>query len=147
MDITFRPFLPDDKDRILLMMRSFYDSPALIFTPGDDVLERNFNACISPSPYVSGFSFVDGNKIVGYGILAFSFSTEVGGECVWIEDIFILESYRHQHIGSDFLKFVQKNYPARRYRLEAEEENKSACNVYADAGFEKLDYIQYIKEL
>lgn len=146
MSVIFRNFNLSDKPEVLKMMRVFYDSPAVITKASDEVLSRDFDACLSASPYIKGFAFEVDNTIVGYGMCAFSFSTELGGECVWIEDIYIKEAFRHQGIGSKFLAFVEKEFPAARYRLEAEEENKNACLAYFKAGYEKLDYIQLVKD-
>lgn len=147
MDVLFRPFIPQDKSEVLKMMRVFYDSPAVITKASNEVLSRDFDACLSNSPFIKGFAFIADNKLAGYGMLAFSFSTELGGQCVWIEDIYILEKYRHKGIGSKFLAFVEKEFPAPRYRLEAEEENTSACAAYFKAGYKKLDYLQLVKDI
>lgn len=146
MDVLFRPFNPQDKPEVLKMMRVFYDSPAVITKASNEVLARDFDACLSNSPFIKGFAFIADNKLAGYGMCAFSFSTELGGECVWIEDIFIKEEFRHKGIGSKFLAFVEREFPAARYRLEAEEENENACRAYYKAGYKKLDYIQLTKE-
>lgn len=146
MNVIFREFILSDKPEVLKMMRVFYDSPAVITKASDEVLARDFDACLSASPYVKGFAFICDGALAGYGICAFSFSTELGGECVWIEDIYIKEAFRHHGIGSKFLAFVEKEFPAARYRLEAEEENKNACRAYFKAGYKKLDYIQLVKD-
>ena len=38
--------------------------------------------------------FKDGNKYSGYAMLAKSFSTEFGKNCIWIEDLYVLPSAR-----------------------------------------------------
>lgn len=147
MEIYFRPLEEKDRVHVLKMMRTFYDSPAVITKASDEVLTRDFNACLSNSPFIKGFAFVCDGSLAGYGMCAFSFSTELGGQCVWIEDIYILEEYRHKGIGSKFLAFVEKEFPAPRYRLEAEEENTNACAAYFKAGYKKLDYLQLVKDI
>ncbi len=146
MQIYFRPLIKEDKPQVLKMMRVFYDSPAVITKSSDEVLSRDFDACLSDSPFIKGFAFIADNKLAGYGMCAFSFSTEFGGQCVWIEDIYILPEFRHKGIGTKFLEFVEKEFPAVRYRLEAEEENKNACDAYFKAGYKRLDYIQLVKD-
>lgn len=146
MDICFKPLKENDREQVLKMMRVFYDSPAVITKASNEVLAQDFDACLSDSPFIKGFAFICDGALAGYGMCAFSFSTELGGPCVWIEDIYILEEYRHKGIGTKFLKFVEKEFPAMRYRLEVEEENKNACAAYLKADYKRLDYIQLVKD-
>ena len=78
-------------------------------------------------------------------MIAKSYSTEAGGHCVWIEDIYVLPEFRGKGLGTAFLKFVQNQFPkAVRIRLEAEPENEKAMSVYRAAGFTELGYTQLI---
>ena len=98
---------------------------------------------------MEGFVFVEQENIAGYGMIAKSYSTEVGGRCAWIEDIYIKPEYRGKGIGSSFLNFVAQRYAGQavRIRLEAEPENEKAMAVYRRAGYEVLGYTQLVKEL
>ncbi len=150
-DNTFaiRAMQPGDREEVLSMMRVFYDSPALLSDIPDEVLVRNVDACLSDSPFVEGLiieslSGAENNPaIAGYSILAKSFSTEFGGPCVWIEDIYLREAYRGCGAGSAVLGFVKAHHPeAVITRLEVEAENVPAIAAYRKAGYSEMGYTE-----
>lgn len=143
--MIIRMMQPADRSEILAMMREFYDSPALLQQVSDEILVRNVDACLSESPYVEGYVFAEGQTILGYGIPAKSFSTEAGGICIWIEDLYLKEEYRHLGIGSAFFDFVRSTYTsAARLRLEVEADNTRAIAAYRKNGYNVLPYMQMV---
>ena len=141
----------ENKDRqdVFSMMRKFYDSPAIITKSSDDVLMKDISDCISDMPFIEGYVFEINNKIVGYSMIAKSYSTEFGGICIWIEDLYIDSDYRHKGIATDFFKYIESIYnkSAVRYRLEVELENENAVSAYKKNGYSVLPYVQMTKEL
>ncbi len=83
-------------------------------------------------------------QIVGYGMLAKSFSTEFGKPCIWIEDLYIKEEFRGLGLGSEFLQMVKDDHPGCVLRLEAEEENERAVEVYHKNDFKEIPYMELI---
>ena len=147
--MTIRKLEQKDFDIVLDMMQVFYASDALLVHPDDTVLKRTLGDAIADGPYVTGYGFeVEGN-LVGYGMVSRSYSTETGGICLWIEDIYIQPAFRGRGIGTEFLRFVEKigQGTAVRLRLEAEPENEKAISVYQNAGYEVLGYTQLVKSL
>lgn len=133
---------------VLSMMEVFYASDALLVHPETAVLEKMLSDALQDTPLLTGYGFEVDGALAGYGMVTRSYSTERGGICVWIEDIYIKPQYRGQGIGSAFLRFVEEANPgAMRLRLEAEPENERAMHVYQKAGFEILGYTQLVKEL
>ena len=104
---------------------------------------------LADTPYLEAFGFEENGVLAGYGMVAMSYSTEAGGRCAWIEDIYIEPAYRGKGFGTRFLAFVKERYEGQvaRIRLEAEPENERAMAVYRKAGFEILGYTQLVKEL
>lgn len=147
-NFEIRKIIESDKKIVVDMMRKFYSSPALITSGSEKIFENNVESCLKNSPYIEGFVFVVENKIVGYGMIAKSFSTEFGGECIWIEDIYLEENFRGRGIGTSFIKFVKENYPEKIFRLEAEHENLKAVQTYKNFGFKELPYLElvFVKE-
>ena len=147
--MNIRPMEQKDFDKVLEMMLVFYASDALLVHPEESVLRKTLEDAIEAGPYVEGFVFCDGEMLLGYGMVAKSYSTEMGGRCVWIEDIYIRPEFRGQGLGTNFLGFVENRFRnwAVRLRLEAEEENEKAMKVYRNAGFETLGYIQLVKTI
>ncbi len=146
--MTIRKLQPADFDRVLEMMEVFYASDALLIHPETAVLRKTLTDALSDNPYLEAFVFEEGGVPAGYGMVAMSYSTEAGGLCAWIEDIYIEPEYRGKGFGSSFLDFVWQHYRHRvaRIRLEAEPENVRAMTVYRKAGFEILGYTQLIRE-
>jgi ribosomal protein S18 acetylase RimI-like enzyme len=147
--MTIRLLQPSDFEEVLSMMLAFYASDALLVHPSETVLRKTLSDAMADGPYLRGYGFEEDGVLAGYGMVAMSYSTEVGGLCAWIEDIYIRPQYRGKGYGTGFLKFVKEQYENRvvRIRLEAEPENETAMAVYRKAGFEILGYTQMVKEM
>ena len=147
--MTIRRLTAGDFEEILAMMKVFYASDALLIHPTEEVLRRTLTEAIGDGPYLTGYGFEENGVLAGYGMVTRSYSTEMGGICVWIEDLYIEPRFRGRGFGSSFLRFVEERYRhgAVRLRLEAEPENERAMAVYEKAGFEILEYTQLVKEL
>lgn len=78
-------------------------------------------------------------------MLAKSYSTEFGKNCIWIEDLYLLPNARDSGIGKAFFAFLREKYPDEVLRLEAEKENVRAIALYEKCGFEELPYTEMIK--
>ena len=141
---TIRKLSLQDKEIFIKMMREFYTSPSVITNGSEKIFENNFINCTKNSNFVEGYIFEVEEKIIGYGILAKSYSTEFGGECIWLEDIFIESEFRGCGYGSKFIEYVKKIYPEKILRLEAEKENVNALNFYKHFGFKELPYLELV---
>ncbi len=144
MNITIRNMQIDDSATVISMMREFYGSPVVITNGSEEIFAANVANCLSGLTCAEGFVFVDGDKIVGYAITARSYSTEFGGECIWLEDIFIAAEYRGHGIGSQFVRYVKARHPDKILRLETESENVAAVNLYKRLGFKELPYLEMV---
>lgn len=145
MSVTIRRIEERDRAQVIEMMRIFYASPAVYSDGSDEIFGTDIDNCLGDSPYIEGYVFEDSNIIQGYAMLAKSFSTEFGKPCIWIEDIYIRDEYRGMGIGSTFMNFVEKTYPDSIFRLEVEEENEPAVNMYKKCGYEILPYMEMKK--
>lgn len=147
--MTIRLLQPSDFEEVLSMMLPFYASPALLIHPSEEVLRRTLTDALSDNPYLEAYGFEEDGMLVGYSMLAKSYSTEAGGRCIWIEDIYIKPQFRGRGFGTALLTFVEQRYRGKvaRIRIEAEPENERAMAVYHKAGYEELGYTQLVKEL
>ena len=147
--MTIRLLQPSDFEEVLSMMIPFYASEALLIHPSEDILRRTLTDALSGNPYLEAYGFQVDSGLAGYSMLAKSYSTEAGGPCIWIEDIYIKPEYQGQGFGTALLAFVEQRYrgKAARIRIEAEPENERAMAVYHKAGYEELGYTQLVKEL
>ena len=133
------------KEETLQMMEVFYSSPAVFTNGSTEIFEADINAAVGESPYLEGYIFKEESKVLGYAMLAKSFSTEFGKECIWIEDIYLKPEARGRGIGKKFFEFLDKTYPNHLKRLEVEEENETAYNLYKKCGFDVLPYVEMKK--
>ena len=145
MNINIRQMKESDRKPVVDMMRTFYHSPAVFTNGSEEIYHNDVTACVGNSPYAEGFIFEKEKEILGYGMIAKSFSTEFGKPCIWIEDLYLKEEYRGEGIGSSFFEFLEKEYPDAVMRLEVEEDNTRAIRVYKKNGYETLPYMEMIK--
>ena len=146
MKIVIRKMTEADRPKIMEMMRVFYASEAVLTNGSDEIFSADIDECVGESPYAEGYVFESSGKIVGYSMLAKSYSTEYGKRCIWIEDIYLKEEYRGRRFGSEFFSFLDESYPDVLFRLEAEEENERAIHVYKKSGFDVMPYLEMKKE-
>ena len=142
-----RKMTESDRETVVDMMRTFYHSPAVWTNGSEEIYNNDITACVSDSPYAEGFIFEQGDMILGYGMIAKSFSTEFGKPCIWIEDLYLKEAYRGKGIGSRFFTYLEQRYPDTIMRLEVEEDNARAVAVYHKNGYEELPYMEMKKEV
>ena len=135
------------RECVLDMMREFYSSPAVLTNGSEEIFKADVDNCINGSPYLEGYVFEAGDEVIGYGMIAKSFSTEFGRPCIWIEDIYLKEDYRGLGVGSRFFSLIEEKYPMHILRLEAEEENERAIAVYKKNGFDVMPYLEMKKIL
>ena len=145
--MNIRKMVPADREVVLGMMRVFYASPAVLSNGSEEIFRADVDNCINDSPYLEGYVFEENGILLGYSMLAKSFSTEFGKPCIWIEDLYLTEAARGKGIGSAFLQMVVQMYPNAVLRLEAEEENHRAIRAYRKAGFDVMPYLEMFKLL
>ncbi len=146
MELKIRKITQSDKETILKMMSEFYSSPAVFTNGSEGIFNSDIDECISDSPYLEGYVFEDNGGILGYAMLAKSFSTEFGKKCIWIEDLYLTKDARGKGIGTKFFEFIENEYKDCIFRLEVEEENEVAVKLYKKQGFEVLPYMEMKKE-
>ena len=130
------------REEVLEMMRVFYASPAVATDGSEEIFRADFDACVGPNPYLEGYVLTEDTALIGYAMVAKSFSTEYGCHCIWIEELYLKPEYCDQGCGSAFLRFIKEKYPEAIVRLEVEAENRRAVHVYRKNGFEEMPYIE-----
>ena len=143
--MNIRKMIKEDKENVLQMMREFYASDAVLTNGSEEIYNNDIDQCVNDNPYIEGYVFQNDDQILGYAMIAKSFSTEFGKPCLWIVDLYIKDEYRGLGIGSMFFKYIEEQYPNYLMRLEVEEENERAIHVYRKSGFEVLPYLEMKK--
>ena len=114
-----------------------------------DHISHTFQEAVSGSPYVKAYLIERQGKAAGYGLISLTYSNEVGGLVVWIEELYIKQEYRGCGLGGKFLDFIRSKFSpkAKRFRLEVSEKNRSVQELYIDKGYEVLKYIQMVQDV
>ncbi len=82
-----------------------------------------------------------------YAMVSLGYTTEYGGVCVWLEDLYIKPEYRRFGIATELLAYIEREFPdAVRFKLEVEQENEPAYACYFRGGYRMSDYGLMTKE-
>lgn len=136
---------PNDRNLFVTLSKEFYSTDAVSHTIPHEYHEKSFDELMRSGEYIECFIFEQDGETAGYALIAKTFSPEAGGVVVWIEELYVRESFRGKGLGKAFFKYMEKNYPAARYRLEIEPENLRAKKLYSSLGYKELPYAQMIK--
>lgn len=147
--MVIRKMQPSDESEIFDMMRIFYDSPALIHKSSDRVLRRDIRDCLDEdNPFVEAFVFEENGQKTGYSMVSKNYTTEYGGLCLWIEDLYFVKEHRHRGHSGEFFSYLERTYPdAVRFKLEVEKENERAVAAYKKNGYNVSEYFLMTKEI
>lgn len=142
-----REIQKEDEKEYLFMAKAFYESDAVLEKVPEENFSRTFSLLLNQNPYARGYIFEEEGKILGYALLALTYSQEAGGEVVWIEEIYLKPQARGKGYGTAFFHFLEKEFPtAKRFRLEVEKENEKAVKLYEKLGFRFFAYDQMKKD-
>ena len=142
--MVIRKMREADRAAVIDMMRVFYASPAVLSDGSEEIFRSDVDVCLGGGPYAEGFVFVEGERLVGYGMIAKSYSTEFGKPCVWIEDIYVVPEHRGRGAGTAFIRLVRETFRDAVIRIEAERENAAAVAAYVKNGFAELPYMELV---
>ena len=144
--LAFRDLTPEDRDLVVPMVQAFYRSDAVDHPVDAAILERSFQDAASPAePLLRGLLIQWEDKPAGYMYLTQCYSAEVGGRCVFIEEIYLEPEYRRRGLGAQIMAWLEQEYPAaRRFRLEVTQANQGAISLYQRAGYTFLRYDQMV---
>lgn len=144
--VKFRRVTADDREVYLQMVDDFYHSDAVLHDVPHEYFENAFDELMRSDDYLVCYIFDVDGCAAGYALLVKSYSQEVGGVAVWVDELYVKSEYRSKGIGSTFFEFMQNEYPAARYRLEVEPGNTRAVELYKRMGFKPLEYVQLVKD-
>lgn len=149
MKLVIRDMTPADRSVYLTLAEEFVHSPAVLHAVPLSLLEQNFNHLLRESVFCRGLLLESDSVPCGYALLSFSYSTEVAGKVVWIEELYLSPEYRGQGIGRAFFRWLFSEYEnvVKRFRLETTLQNCRARKLYRQFGFEDLEYRQMCLDL
>ncbi len=142
----FRKLQMSDREVYLEMVGEFYHSDAVLHPVPVEYHINTFNEIMRSDEYLECYMLEDEGEAVGFALLSKSFSPEVGGPIVWVEEIYLREGHRGKGIGKAFFAYMHEHIPAARFRLEIEPDNKRAEALYSSMGYTELGYKQMVRD-
>lgn len=129
-----------DFDRLLPMIRAYHDAEGI--EVGDDHRRDAVMPLLEGSPH--GAVWFIGPKMspVGYAVVSFGWSIELGGLDGFVDEIWVREKVRGRGMGSDAVSALQsalKSAGIKALHLEMAEGNP-AERIYRRAGFRRRDF-------
>ena len=144
--LTFRDITLADRELVMPMVQAFYQTDAVDHPVDQAILDRSFLAAADHAePLLRGVLLFQDDQPVGYIYLTQCYSAEVGGMCVFIEEIFLAAPFRGQGLGREIMAWLEREYPAaRRFRLDVTQINQGAIRLYEKSGYQYLRYDQMV---
>ncbi|QXW66336.1 GNAT family N-acetyltransferase [Streptobacillus moniliformis] len=143
--MEIRKIRKEDKDVYLKLTKQFYSSDAVLHNVDENNFLNTFNELMNSDAYTECFIIEEDTKLVGYCLISKTYSQEVGGMVLLIEEILILENYRGKGVGKKVFNFLFEKYKGyKRYRLEVDHGNIMAKKLYEKIGFSELEYVQMV---
>ena len=128
------------------MVQDFYQGDAVLHPVELEILERTFrDATDAQEPLLRGLLLEVDGQPAGYVYITQCYSAEVGGRCIFLEELYLMPAFRGRGLGREILAWIERQYPtARRFRLEVNEVNQNAVHLYQKSGYEYLRYDQMV---
>lgn len=143
--LTFQDITPADRDIVLPMVEDFYQSDAVDHPVSPAILERAFQDAAGAEPLLRGVLILEDGVPAGYLYVTLCYSAEVGGRCVFIEELYLAPAYRGRGLGRQIMAWLMEQYPnSARFRLEVTQVNQGAVKLYEACGFQYLRYDQMV---
>lgn len=139
-----------DRRDFLRLSEMFYSSSAVLHALPRTYHEGMFEELMRSDRYAEGYVAELEGAVIGYALLAKTFSREAGGKVMWLEEMYILPEYRSHGIGKAFFSAIEEQAEREgfaRIRLELEANNLRARALYERLGYRGLEYKQMVKEL
>ncbi|MBZ5522773.1 MAG: GNAT family N-acetyltransferase [Acidobacteriia bacterium] len=138
MNSHFQLASEKDLTRLTEMMREFYRHEGIRF---DDEVARTclFRLFRDPAAGTAYVILVDETP-AGYFVLTFPFSLEFHGKFALLDELYIREPFRRQHLGRAVLEFAEgicRKTGIQALRLEAAHGNNIAHALYNSMGFQQ----------
>ncbi len=139
--VRIRPATPDDVAGILKMvaeLAEFEDLTDQLVATEADYQKSLFG----PVPVAEALVAEQDGALIGYAIFFSTFSTFIGKAGIWLEDLYVRESFRHRGVGKNLLKALGKiaqERDAGRYEWCVLDWNQNAIDLYEQVGGEILE--------
>lgn len=129
-------------------MYVFYTSVTLDTPLDKSIVQKLLEDILSKKYSVKGIEAYYKDKLVGFGVITSYYTSEVAGETIQLEDLYIEDGYRSKGIAKEYFSKVRETYPdAKRFRLEVCSTNERAIKLYEELGFKQIAYNQMVIDI
>lgn len=143
----FRRFEEPDRQDFCQMAHDFHFSDAVIHKTPTEYFLATFDAILGGTPYMDGFILEQDGQRAGYGLLFCTYSNEGDGMLYTWDEIYVRPEFRGRGLGTSYIAFLEDTHrdKASLFRLEVEQENTRAWDLYVSLGYQPLSYRQLCK--
>ncbi len=135
IEVTITQAHPADFDRLLELVAMFYAEEGYRFDSG---IARALQELLADRSLGAVWVLREGEAILGYLVVTFSFSLEFRGRNAFVDELFILKEHRGKGLGAAALGVAEefcRSLGIAGLRLEVELENPRAQALYEKQGF------------
>ena len=123
---------------VLELMREFYPQTHMAFA--ESAARAALGKLLKDPSNGELYLIFRGSELAGYFALTFCFSLEFHGRFALLDELYIREGFRRQHLGKAVMAFAEsacKKAGIKALRLEVGEDNQPAQALYLAAGMQK----------
>ena len=134
--MTIRDARPDDLDEVIALVHALAEYER---EPDAVVLDRDEFArnCFGDDAVARVLIAEDDGAVAGFALYFRTFSTWLGTQGIWLEDLFVYPEYRHRGHGRALLEELRRRTGGR-VEWSVLDWNKPARDFYATLGAEEL---------
>lgn len=134
---TYRMPTPRDLPGLVRLVQAFYRELQRVLEISAERVVATVGELSRNKEKGSVFVFERDGDLAGYAILATSWSNELGGTVLAVDEIYVEPAQRRQGIASDFLGLLRKVVPddVKAIQLEVDRSNRPALALYRKLGF------------
>jgi ribosomal protein S18 acetylase RimI-like enzyme len=143
--VQVRPAVAEDWEAFLVLVEGLYQELGEETPPRRRLLKLFDDAVVPGSPFKLLFAVV-GDELCGMLSLAIVPTTQGAGCFAYLDDVFVLEQYRGQGIGSKLMREAlndARKSGCVRVELGTRRDNIRARRLYERLGFDEVDGVRY----
>lgn len=128
---------PDDFDKLAPLVAAFHAHAGI--EQSDEARRDALMPLLEGIPQGVAYLVGPRNAPVGYIVISFGYSVEMGGIDGFVDEFFIRDKVRGRGMGSEVLMTLLpalREHGVKALHLEVDRENESAQRLYKRAGFE-----------
>lgn len=150
LDLTFRPYQPNDIPAIAQLMHGMYDEGDGIRSIDDTKIARTFAHLQAGEQHGAGLVAEEDGAIVGYCLLFPFYSSEYGGLLLLLDELYVVPARRSSGIGGQFLAYIEDYARQHGYvalNFIAMRHNTRAIDFYLRHGYYQIPAVSFDKLL